>query len=45
MVKEEGLNKKVISDLLKNEYRLVDLEQRVILYNKFIRGKQLEKQQ
>lgn len=44
-VKKEGLNKKGISDLLENQQRVVDLEQRVGLYNEFIKGQQLEKQQ
>jgi transposase len=44
-IKKEGLNKQAITDLLENQNKLGDLEQRVVLYNKFIRGQQLEKQQ
>jgi hypothetical protein len=44
-IKKEGLNKQEITNLVKNEQRLVDLEQRVVLFNKFIKGKHLEKQQ
>ena len=44
-IKKEGLNKEQITDLVENEQRLVDLKQRVMLYNEFMRGQQLEKQQ
>jgi hypothetical protein len=44
-IKKEGLNKEQITDLVENEQRLVDLEQRVMLYKEFIRGQQLEKRQ
>ena len=44
-IKNEGLNKESITKLIENQNKLEDLEQRVVLYNKFIRGKQLEKQQ
>jgi hypothetical protein len=44
-IEKEGLHKQEITDLVENEQRLVDLEQRVILYKEFIRGQQLEKQQ
>ena len=44
-IKKEGLDKQEITDLLENQNKLEDLEQRVMLYNEFIRGRQLEKQQ
>jgi hypothetical protein len=44
-IKKEGLSKEGITNLLENQNKLVDLEQRVVLHNKFIRGQQLEKQQ
>jgi hypothetical protein len=44
-IKKEGLNKQEITDLVENEQRLADLEQRVMLYEEFIQGQQLEKQQ
>ncbi len=44
-VKREGLNKQDITDLLKNQQRLVDMEKRVNLYNEHIQGQRSQKQQ
>ena len=44
-VRKEGLNKKDISILLKSQQELKFMERRVDLYNDFIRGQQLQKQQ
>jgi transposase len=44
-IKREGLNKQAITDLLENQNKLEDVEQRVVLYNEFLQGQQLQKQQ
>ncbi len=45
LIKKEGLNKQAIANLLENQNKLEDVEQRVVLYNKFLQGQQLQKQQ
>jgi transcriptional accessory protein Tex/SPT6 len=44
-IKKEGLSKKDITVLVRNQQKLKDLEHRVDLYSEFIRGQQLQKQQ
>ena len=45
-VKKEGLNKQDITVMVKSQQQqLKDLEHRVYLYNDFIRGQELQKQQ
>ena len=44
-IKKDGLNKHDITVLVKSQQRLKDLEHRVELYNDFIKGQQLQKQQ
>jgi len=45
-VKKEGLNNQDITVMVKSQQQqLIDLEHRVDLYNDFIRGQQLQKQQ
>ena len=44
-IKKERLNKKDIATILKNHQELKFMDCRVKLYNDFIRGQQLQKQQ
>jgi len=44
-MKKERLNRQDIATLLKNQQDLKFMERRVDLYNEFIRGQQLQKQQ
>jgi|1186.fasta_scaffold1105707_1 peptidoglycan hydrolase CwlO-like protein len=44
-IKKEGLNKHDIKVLVKNQQDLKFMEHRVELYNNYIRGQQLQKQQ
>ncbi|MGN6624014.1 MAG: hypothetical protein ACTHKK_07715 [Candidatus Nitrosocosmicus sp.] len=44
-IKKEGLNKQDITDLVKNQQKLKDLDDRVQQYCNFIRGQELQKQQ
>ena len=41
-IKKEGLDKESITDLLKNQYRIADLENKVRFYNNHIIGQQLK---
>ena len=44
-IKKEGLNKQDMTDLIHNQQKLKDLDNRVQQYCKFIREQQLQKQQ
>lgn len=44
-IKKDGLNKQDITELMKNQQCLKDLEHRVELYSDFIRGQQSQGQQ
>jgi len=44
-IKKEGLNKQDVTNLIKTQQRLKELDHRVDLYSDFIRGQQLQKQQ